>query len=213
MSGARWAACQRRASTIRLGFAQHVNVAVEDQLGLGCGDRQLGAPDLAPTGPRVRLAGGLWHTATGMRTHLVSTQTRALLRAVAGNIWLAETGGIISRHNGSHADFPQSAAHAATVTRYVLNTLGSLSPRIKRVYLYEWNARSKQDGWDTALISYTGAPREGYVVLAQTLLSWGIRPNCSISRVPPTCTGLGGGGRPTSGATGATGATSGGASG
>jgi hypothetical protein len=139
--------------------------------------------------------------------HLVSTQTRSLLAAVRGNIWLAETGGIVSRHNGTVADFPQNAAHAAKVNRYVLTTLASLSPRIQRVYLYEWDARSARDGWDTAEISYTGAPREGYVVLAQTLFSWGILPNCSISRVPPTCTGLGGGATGVSGATGATGAT------
>ena len=139
--------------------------------------------------------------------HLVSTQTRSLLAAVPGNIWLAETGGIVSRHNGTVADFPQNAAHAAKVNRYVLTTLASLSPRIQRVYLYEWDARSARDGWDTAEISYTGAPREGYVVLAQTLFSWGILPNCSISRVPPTCTGLGGGATGATGASGATGAT------
>jgi hypothetical protein len=139
--------------------------------------------------------------------HLASGQTRALLAAVHGNIWLAETGGIVSRHNGSHADFPQNAAHAAVVNHYVLSTLGSLSPRIQRIYLYEWNARSARDGWDTAEISYTGATREGYVVLAQTLFSWGLLPNCTISRVPPTCTGLGGGGKSVSGATGASGAS------
>lgn len=139
--------------------------------------------------------------------HRVSTQTRALLSAVRGNIWLAETGGIVSRHNGSHADFPQNAAHAAVVNHYVLTTLGSISRRIQRIYLYEWNARSARDGWDTAEISYTGAPREAYVVLAQTLVSWGILPNCKVSRVPPTCTGLGGGGKRASGATGSTGST------
>jgi uncharacterized membrane protein YgcG len=139
--------------------------------------------------------------------HRVSTQTRALLAAVRGNVWLAETGGIVSRHNGSHADFPQNAAHAALVNHYVLYTLGSLSRRIQRIYLYEWNAKTARDGWDTAEISYTGAPRESYVVLAQTLAAWGILPNCSISRVPPTCTGLGGGGKRTTGATGASGAS------
>ena len=139
--------------------------------------------------------------------HLVSGQTRSLLATVRGNIWLAETGGIVSRHNGTHADFPQNAAHAAVVNHYVLNTLASLSPRIQRVYLYEWDARSARDGWDTAEISYTGAPRESYVVLAQTLFSWGILPNCSMSRVPPTCTGLGGGGKGATGPSGPSGAS------
>ncbi|HEX4034027.1 MAG TPA: hypothetical protein VHX66_06250 [Solirubrobacteraceae bacterium] len=137
--------------------------------------------------------------------HLVTTSTRQLLKAVSGNVWLAETGGIVSRKAHPHADFPQNAAHAAKVDSFVLKTLGSLSPRIQRIYLYEWDAKTRHDSWDTALISYTGAPRESYMVLAKTLYSWGIKPNCSISLVPPTCTGIGAGG--SKGPTGASGST------
>ena len=127
--------------------------------------------------------------------HLDSAGTRSLLAAVRGKVWLAETGGIVDRHNGTtNPDFPQNAAHAAAVDRYLLTKVGAISSRIERIYLYEWNAQTPRDSWDTALISYTGAPRESYMVLAQTLFSWGIRPNCTISRVPPTCTGLGGAG-------------------
>lgn len=152
--------------------------------------------------------------------HLVDTSTRALLKAVTGKIWLAETGGIVRRYGVKNPGFPQNAAHAAVVDRYVLTKLGMLSARVQRVYLYEWNAHSAGDGWDTALVSYTGSVREGYVAVAQTLYGWGVRPNCAISLVPPTCTGIGGGGvsAPTgptgssgasgaSGPTGATGAT------
>jgi hypothetical protein len=139
--------------------------------------------------------------------HLVSNSTRQLLAAVRGNVWLAETGGIVNRPFSPHPGFPQNAAHAALVDGYLLNTIGSLSRRIQRIYLYEWNATSSRDGWDTALISYTGAPRDGYVVLAQTLASWGIRPNCAISRVPPACTGGGGGATSVTGLTGSTGST------
>jgi len=138
--------------------------------------------------------------------HLVTSGVRDLLGAVRGKIWLAETGGIVYRYAHPHAGFPQNAAHAAVADRFLLSTLAAVSPRIQRVYLYEWDARSPHDGWDTALISSTGEPRESYVVLAEELYSWGIHPNCTISRVPPTCTGLGGGALQ-HGATGATGAT------
>lgn len=121
--------------------------------------------------------------------HLVSTRTRQLLAAVNGNIWLAETGGIVNRLGVKDPGFLQNAAHAAKVDSYLLDTIGSLSRRIQRIYLYEWDAKTPHDGWDTALISYTGAPREGYDVLARTLESWGIKPNCTISSVPPTCAG------------------------
>jgi hypothetical protein len=138
--------------------------------------------------------------------HLVSTSTRQLLAAVKGNIWLAETGGIVNRlHTTSkQAGFTQNAAHAAKVDTFILKTLGSLSPRIQRIYLYEWNAKTKRDSWDTALISYNNAPRQGYTVLANALYSWGIRPNCTISRVPPACAKLPIG---TTGPTGTTGQT------
>jgi hypothetical protein len=139
--------------------------------------------------------------------HLVTTSTRQLLAAVSGNVWLAETGGIVNRPFTKHPGFPQNAAHAAVVDHYLLNTIGSLSQRIQRIYFYEWNAKSSRDSWDTALISYTGAPRDGYAVLAQTLSLWGIRPNCAISLVPPTCTGRGGGATLRTGSTGLTSST------
>ena len=119
--------------------------------------------------------------------HLDTASTRQLLATVQGTIWLAETGGIVNRYGIVNPGFPQNAAHAALVDRYLLSTIGALSPRIQRIYLYEWDAQTPRDGWDTALISYTGAPRPGYVVLAKTLNAWGIHPNCAISRVPPTC--------------------------
>ena len=122
--------------------------------------------------------------------NLQDYRTRSLLGAVKGNIWLAETGGIVNRRNHSHVEFPQNASHAAKVDRYLLDTIGSLSPRIQRIYLYEWDAHTKHDSWDSALISYNNLPRPGYDALAETLDSWGVRPNCTLSRVPPACKGL-----------------------
>ncbi len=120
--------------------------------------------------------------------HLVSTQTRQLLGLVRGKIWLAETGGIVNRHNGTkNPGFPQNAAHAAKVDSYILDKIGSLSPRIQRIYLYEWDAKTRLDSWDSALISFNTIPRPGYAVVAKTLKAWGVKPNCSISLVPPTC--------------------------
>jgi hypothetical protein len=134
--------------------------------------------------------------------NLQDSRTRALLRAVTGNVWLAETGGLVNRNNHSKVNFPQNAAHAAKVDRYLLDRIAALSPRIQRIYFYEWDARTRHDSWDSALISYTGKPRAGYDVVADALYSWGIKPNCAISRVPPACALL-----PPAGATGASGPT------
>jgi hypothetical protein len=143
--------------------------------------------------------------------HLQTVRTKALLGAVRGDIWLAETGGIVNRPFTKHPGFPQNAAHAALADQFLIQKVGALSPRIQRIYFYEWDARTARDNWDTAIISSTGATRESYVIIAKTLLGWGVRPKCAISRIPPTCTGIGGGGkavRPTGG-TGATGSTGG----
>jgi hypothetical protein len=137
--------------------------------------------------------------------HLISTSTRELLGAVTGKIWLAETGGIVSRLHTTNkqAGFTQDAAHAAKADTYLLKTIGSLSPRIQRIYLYEWDAKSRRDSWDTALISYNHVPRAGYSVLAKMLFSWGVKPDCAISRVPPNCAGY----KPPTGPSGSTGTT------
>ncbi|MGA2469311.1 MAG: hypothetical protein ABSG64_01305 [Solirubrobacteraceae bacterium] len=128
---------------------------------------------------------------------LSTTTTKQLLHAVTGKIWFTETAGLVSRHNSSHVHFTQNATHAATVDKFILTKLAGLSPRIQRVYLYEWNAMTSYDSWDSALISWTGVPRPAYDVLANTLDSWGIKPNCALSNVPPACAA--------SGATGASG--------
>ena len=47
----------------------------------------------------------------------------------------------------------------------------------------------------------------GFDVLANTLRSWGIRPNCAISSVPPACAKGPTGASGTTGSTGSTGAT------
>ena len=125
-------------------------------------------------------------------TRLDAGTTERLLHAVKGKIWFAETGGIVRRDNGSTVGFTQGAQHAAKVDRFIFNTLARLSPRIQRVYLYEWNAQTAHDKWDSALISWTGATRPAYDVLANTLDSWGIEPSCTISTVPPACATFGG---------------------
>ena len=141
--------------------------------------------------------------------HLQTVRTRGLLDAVKGDIWLVETGGIVNRPFTKNPGFPQNAAHAALADQFLIQRIGALSPRIQRIYFYEWDARTPHDNWDTAIVASNGAPRESYVIIARTLLSWGIRPKCTISRIPPTCTGLGGGGKAvgSNGGTGSTGST------
>ncbi|QEC47721.1 hypothetical protein FSW04_09135 [Baekduia soli] len=101
---------------------------------------------------------------------LRTTGTRRLLRAVKGAVWFTETGGVVSRHNGSGVTFPTSAAHAAVVTKFVFSTLARVSPRVQRVYLYHWNTgRGDARTWDSGLIAPDGNPRPALAVLQRLL--------------------------------------------
>jgi hypothetical protein len=106
--------------------------------------------------------------ANRMRT----TGTRALLRAVKGQVWFTETGGIVARRNRSKvAGFPETTRHAATAIDWVFRRLVPLSRRVTRVYLYHWNAQTKLDTWDSALIAYNGRIRPGYRVVQKELFT------------------------------------------
>ena len=95
--------------------------------------------------------------------------TRRMLKAVQGQVWLTETGGIVSRTNRRKVTFPESAEHAATATRFLFDDLIPLSRRITRVYLYQWNIYPGPKTWDSGLIGPSGKPRPAYRVLQRVL--------------------------------------------
>ena len=91
--------------------------------------------------------------------------TRALLRAVRGDVWFTETGGLVERNNGSRVRLPDSEAHAAEATDWLFDRLVRVSRRVKRVYLYHWRpAPEPNPTWDSALLDRSGLPRPAYEV-------------------------------------------------
>ena len=98
--------------------------------------------------------------------------TKSLLKAVKGDVWFTETGGIVKRNNGSPIQFPESTAHAAKATTWVFK-LAELSPRVRRVYLYHWIAAdpSPLPTWDSALVDSRDRPRPAYGVLRRWLVA------------------------------------------
>jgi hypothetical protein len=98
---------------------------------------------------------------------LRSTGTRRLLRAVPGRVWFTETGGVVSRrHYRDKIAFPESPAHAAQATAWIL-ALADREPRVRRVYLYQWNASASAQAWDSGLIGPLGDARPAFAVLAR----------------------------------------------
>jgi hypothetical protein len=100
---------------------------------------------------------------------LDDASTRALMRVTRGQVWFTETAGLVHRRNHSTHKFPENVQHAALVTRYLLTHLVFVSPRITRIYLYEWNAGSSRDVWDSGLIGYNQRARPAYSVLLKEL--------------------------------------------
>jgi hypothetical protein len=100
---------------------------------------------------------------------LRSSGTRKLLKAFKGDVWITESGGVVYRKHfkAKVADFPENPAHAGKVTKFVLDLSKRLSPRVKRVYLYHWNADRPEPTWDSGLIDWTGVARPGFNALAR----------------------------------------------
>jgi hypothetical protein len=94
-----------------------------------------------------------------------TTGTELMLSTVRGEIWFTETGGLVKRKNTSPHKFPDSPSHAAKATRWVLNRLVTLSPRITRVYLYHFQNQGPDAFWDSGVLDPRGRPRPAYEVL------------------------------------------------
>jgi hypothetical protein len=119
----------------------------------------------------------LWGLHNYVDVNRYSTRsTRKLLAAVRGTIWFTEVGGVVwrkDRTKGLVVDGDQRAARAAAWIFHVAN----LSPRIRRVYYYQWRSaislararRSRTATWDSGLIDSTGLPRPAFDVIARML--------------------------------------------
>jgi hypothetical protein len=94
---------------------------------------------------------------------------KKLLKVTRGQIWLTETGGLVARRNKSKISLPQGTSHAAKVTRFILRDIARLSPRIARVYLYQWDSASPTDTWDSGFVGSDGTARPALGVLKQIL--------------------------------------------
>ena len=101
--------------------------------------------------------------------------TAEMLRAVKGDIWLTETGGIVAF--GRRKYNPKRAARA---TRFMFK-LAASSKRVKRLYIYQWSGQLRTARWDAGLMNPDGSPRPAYWVVKSRLQ----RQNPEPEPVPP----------------------------
>jgi hypothetical protein len=97
--------------------------------------------------------------------------TQRFLKLTRGPVWFTETGGLVKRKNHSRIRFPQGIKHAVKATAWVFK-LAALSPRVKRVYFYEWMPDpNKHATWDSALVDRRGRPRPALAILRSWLFA------------------------------------------
>ncbi|MDQ8045706.1 MAG: glycosyl hydrolase [Solirubrobacteraceae bacterium] len=137
-------------------------------VGLDVLDGQTIAPTLAYVKAFKRAVGPvqpkIWGFHNYSDTNRASTErTGAFLKAVKGQVWITETGGLYRLGNS----FKPNEARQATATRQVF-AIARKYPRLTRVYLYNWfgpGVDRPDDVFDAGLISGSGKARPAYQVV------------------------------------------------
>jgi hypothetical protein len=95
--------------------------------------------------------------------------TKLLLKAVRGQVWLTETGGILRLKpaDGSRGGRKSTKSQQARAVKRVYQIAKS-SRRITRVYFYEW-AKKRGNRWDSAFVETNGKLRPAYHALKRGL--------------------------------------------
>ncbi len=100
--------------------------------------------------------------------HLEGWRTRELVKALGGQVWLTETGGIV-KFGGAFPNRDGSGlTRAAKVLRFTFALAGAV-PQIKRLYIYDWTGGTSSTRFDAGLTNARGRPRAGYVVVCRQL--------------------------------------------
>ncbi|MCW3013962.1 MAG: hypothetical protein JWO02_1054 [Solirubrobacterales bacterium] len=88
-----------------------------------------------------------------------TNSTKALLKSLKGDIWLTETGGVANRVNPSYKFAGCGVAFQTKATTFLLKKIAMLSPRIKRIYLFNWGLGDGGASFDSALVDAKGRER------------------------------------------------------
>jgi hypothetical protein len=99
---------------------------------------------------------------------LESWRTHDLVRALGGEVWLTETGGIVKFGGGFPNKNGSGLRRAARVLQFMFRVAAS-EPRIKRLYIYDWTGGNAKTRFDAGLMNAHNQPRSGYVVVCRQL--------------------------------------------
>ena len=102
--------------------------------------------------------------------------TRALLRETRGEVWFTETGGWLLRRRyvagRAVEEYRRTHREVVRSLRHVLR-LACSSPRVRRVYLYNWVAPWVTTTWDSGLLTARGRARPAFRLLRRHVSAHG----------------------------------------
>jgi hypothetical protein len=121
-------------------------------------------------------------------THGLTTGLETMLEDVRGEVWLSETGGIVSlRYADGRVGLPHDTGRAARAVHHALVLADAHLDRVTRVYLHEWRAPVGAR-FDGGLLARDGTPRPGYWVLARALANGSPPPAAQAGPKAPGAT-------------------------
>jgi hypothetical protein len=95
-------------------------------------------------------------------------RTSDLVRALGGQVWLTETGGIVQFGGYFTNKHGSGLKRAAKVLKFMFAVAAAHS-QIKRMYIYDWNGGTSSTTFDAGLTNAHEQPRAGYVVVCRQL--------------------------------------------
>ncbi len=95
-------------------------------------------------------------------------RTSELVRALGGQVWLTETGGIVQFGGAFPNKHGSGLTRAAKVLKFMFAVAASHA-QIKRMYIYDWNGGTGSTRFDAGLTNAHEQPRAGYVVVCRQL--------------------------------------------
>jgi len=103
-------------------------------------------------------------------THQLADGLESFLHAVAGDVWLTETGGIVELRNGSgRVTHPYDEQRAANGVQHAFALARAHAARVRRVYIYNWQDDGPNGYFTSGLLDASGRARPAFFVFGDEL--------------------------------------------
>jgi hypothetical protein len=114
---------------------------------------------------------------TNLRKGQVTGGTKRLVKAVRGQIWLTETGGIVKfKLPGGKTLFKASESRANKAVQRMFRLAKKYRSRVKRLYIYNWKQPLRSNRFDAGLVRRSGKARPAYRTVSRTLRGAAFKP-------------------------------------